>query len=125
MTKDVRATEALLKSLRTLCKKLPGSEEYIMVHHPAFRVGKKPFAIVGLSKAEATALSVNLGHMEQGELLDDERFLRTPYIGQHGWVSIEVRDSSPPEIEKLVVASWRRVAGKKHLAARENATKAR
>lgn len=134
--KNTRAIEAQLKSLRALCQKLPAAEEYVMVHHPAFRVGKKPFVIVGMSATDDTTLSINLGPMEQGELLDDDRFTRTPYIGQHGWVTIQVRDTSPPEIEKLVTESWRRVAGKKRLqeydgaaasrpAPKKNATKAR
>ena len=31
----------LLDVLRNVCTKLPGAEEYVMVHHPAFRVGKR------------------------------------------------------------------------------------
>jgi hypothetical protein len=53
-----------------------------MVHHPAFRVGKKPFAIAGMEEADKGAtVSVNLGRDAQAALLDDERFTRTPYIG--------------------------------------------
>lgn len=44
-TDSSKGTTELLGLLRRLCAKLPGAEEYVMVHHPAFRVGKKPFAI--------------------------------------------------------------------------------
>ena len=97
--------------LRQLCAGLPGAEEYTMVHHPAFRVRKKPFVIVGL-KGD---LAVNLGRMEQAELLRDPRFTRTPYIGQHGWVTLSLDGADWSEITELVTDSWRRVATKKQL----------
>ena len=88
-----------------------------MVHHPAFRVGKKPFVIVGMEEASKGAtVSVNLGREAQVALLDDERFSRTPYIGQHGWVTVASERLSEGELESLVLDSWRRVAGKKRLA---------
>jgi predicted DNA-binding protein (MmcQ/YjbR family) len=91
-----------------------------MVHHPAFRAGKKPFAVVGVGTADKEpTLSINLGHIQQAELLEDRRFSRTPYIGQHGWVTIHRRDAESTEIADLVEASWRRVATKKMLKAKD------
>jgi predicted DNA-binding protein (MmcQ/YjbR family) len=104
----------LLEELRALVRPLPGAEEYIMVHHPAFRVGKKPFVILG-KRGTQEALSVNLGKMEQAELISDERFERTPYIGQHGWVTVKRNTLSDQELWELVEESWRRVAQKRHL----------
>lgn len=120
MKKDFSSTAGLMTTLRAICGDLPGAEEYVMVHHPAFRVGKKPFVIAGLSdKADKSpTLSVNLGAMMQGELLDDSRFEKTPYIGRHGWVTLHAKDSTQLEIEQLVLSSWQRVAGKKHLASK-------
>jgi len=107
-----------LALLRPLCARLPGAEEYVMVHHPAFRVAKKPFAILGLhADPEGSALSINLGRDAQPMLLSDPRFRRTPYIGQHGWVSIAWDDLRRGELAQLVEESWRRVASKKQLAA--------
>ena len=86
---DTPAIRALLSTLRGLCASLPGAEEYVMVHHPAFRVGKKPFAIVGMEEAtKGATLSVNLGVDAQEDLVQSGRFTRTPYIGRHGWVTI-------------------------------------
>lgn len=114
MKVDSKKLGATLTTLRALAKELPGAEEYVMVHHPAFRVAKKPFAIVGMD--QAPTLSVNLGIEAQQELLDDPRFSRTHYIGQHGWVTVVASQLSKTETRKLVEQSWRRVAGKKWLA---------
>jgi predicted DNA-binding protein (MmcQ/YjbR family) len=108
---------AVLADVRALCAKLPAAEEYVMVHHPAFRVGKKPFVIVGMEEAaKGGTLSVNLGHEMQDQLLGDARFTKTPYIGQHGWVTLAHRALRKNELAPLVVGSYRRVAGKKQLA---------
>ncbi|MEW6279144.1 MAG: MmcQ/YjbR family DNA-binding protein [Candidatus Eremiobacterota bacterium] len=108
------ASEELLSGLRSLCQELPQAEEYVMVHHPAFRAGKKPFVVVGMNSGPT--LSVNLGLVEQAELLqDDPRFSRTPYIGQHGWVSMAYADTDWEEITGLVTASYRRVATRRML----------
>lgn len=107
-----------LNELRELCAKLPGAEQYVMVHHPAFRVGKKPFVIAGMNQHErGPTVSINLGREAQAGLLEDPRFTRTPYIGQHGWVTAARAEVRPAELAELVTESWRRVATRKHLAA--------
>lgn len=111
-----------LMALRSLCTRLPGAEEYVMVHHPAFRVGKKPFLIAGMNEHERGAtLSVNLGREAQDALLEDGRFTRTPYIGQHGWVTIAQADVAARELSELVRDSYRRVATRKQLAELDSA----
>ena len=111
---EARALELVSK----VCLRLPDAQAYVMVHHPAFRVGKKPFAIVGMNRGPT--LSINLGHDAQDHLLTDARFVRTPYIGQHGWVTIAVDALEKGELEELIGQSWRRVAGKRRIAAFEN-----
>jgi predicted DNA-binding protein (MmcQ/YjbR family) len=108
-----KAVDALLATLREACAALPGAEEYIMVHHPAFRVGKKPFVIAGMEEGtKGATVSVNLGPEAQPELLDDARFTRTPYIGQHGWVTVPNKALKKGELEMLIVESYRRIANK-------------
>lgn len=115
---DSEAIRALLVPLRRVCVALPGAEEYVMVHHPAFRVGKKPFAIAGMEEAtKGATVSINLGRDAQDALLADVRFSRTPYIGQHGWVTVPSAKLKAGELDALVLDSWRRVASKKQLAA--------
>jgi len=119
ITDDSPAIRKSLSALRPICAKLPGAEEYVMVHHPAFRVAKKPFVIIGLSSDRSgSAVSINLGRDAQPMLLGDPRFSRTPYIGQHGWVTIAWGALRDGELAQLVEDSWRRVANKKQLAAR-------
>lgn len=108
--------QAALRALRVISKRLPGAEEYVMVHHPAFRVGKKPFAIAGMEADDShVTVSINLGPEAQGHLLGDERFSKTHYIGQHGWVTVDFDALLEPELKALVTDSYRRVAGKKLL----------
>lgn len=115
---DSKAIRALLVPLRHICAALPAAEEYVMVHHPAFRVGKKPFVIAGMEEAtKGATISINLGRDAQDALLADGRFSKTPYIGQHGWVTVPSAALKAAELETLVVDSWRRVASKKQLAA--------
>lgn len=110
------AADAHLAAVRKLCGHLPAAEEYVMVHHPAFRVNKKPFVVLGMDEATRGAtLSVNLGRDAQLALLDDARFSRTPYIGQHGWVTLAFENLRKGELEMLVTESYRRVANKKQL----------
>lgn len=109
----------LVAELQKLCAKLPGSEQYVMVHHPAFRVGKRPFVVVGMHVHGVgdASISINLGHEAQHGLLSDERFIKTPYMGHNGWVTIARKALGAKELSTLVMESWRRIANKKQLAA--------
>jgi len=116
--------DALVDELRAVCGTLPASEEYVMVHHPAFRVGKKPFVIAGMNQhTDGATVSINLGPQMQDQLLDDPRFTRTPYIGQHGWVTIARDQMEKNELLALVSGSWRRVANKTQLALMDGGAK--
>ena len=120
MTDDSPAVRKTMAELRPLCALLPGAEEYVMVHHPAFRVAKKPFAIIGMDEhLKGSTVSINLGKDAQPMLLSDARFSRTPYIGQHGWVTVAAKDLRGGEMAELVEDSWRRVANTKQLAQRK------
>jgi predicted DNA-binding protein (MmcQ/YjbR family) len=115
---DDASAEAVVLALQQICTKLPDAEQYVMVHHPAFRVGKKPFVIGGMVQGQVgPSVTINLGKDMQHQLLDDERFSRTPYIGQHGWVTIPLAKLKKNELKTLVLESYRRIANKKQLAA--------
>lgn len=107
---------ALMDTLRALCQTLPESEEYVMHGHPSFRVGKKPFVICG--DGDEPSLSVNLGLFDQPLYLEDPRFSRTHYIGQHGWITLNLQDlHGDAELRHLVVGSYKRIAPKRALKA--------
>lgn len=117
-TDDSEAVRAVVAELRRLCDALPGAEQYVMVHHPAFRVGKKPFVIAGmLHGSQTTSVSINLGPEMQHQLLGDARFAKTPYLGRHGWVTIARGALEQGELAMLVTESWRRIANNTQLAA--------
>jgi predicted DNA-binding protein (MmcQ/YjbR family) len=114
---------AALGVVRALSQQLPDAEEYVMVHHPAFRVGNKPYVIVGLGQdGKRVMLSVNLGPAAQPYLLEDARFSKTPYLGRHGWVSVGFDAVSKDELKTLLVDSYRRCATSKQLARLDAAT---
>lgn len=104
-----------MRVAQKLCDCLPDAEPYVMVHHPAFRVGKKPFLILGMN--QGPTVSINLGAEAQQDLLQDARFSRTPYLGQHGWVTVAFDELESDELTELVEQSFRRVAGKRRVAA--------
>ena len=106
--------------LRALCAGLPEAEEYLMHGHPSFRAGSKAFAIVsdGSGHEVDFGISVKVDLLEQPVVLEDPRFARTHYIGQHGWVTLDLSSEwTWGELERLVLNSYRRVALKRMLKA--------
>ncbi|MDB5099077.1 MAG: Phosphoribosylglycinamide formyltransferase [Cyanobacteria bacterium RYN_339] len=103
----------LMTGLRKLCATLPEAEEYEMHGHPSFRAGKKCFAI---SSPDQPSLSIKVPLMDQALYCEDPRFSVTHYIGQHGWVTLDLTGGIRwPEVEKLVVMSYRGAALKRML----------
>jgi predicted DNA-binding protein (MmcQ/YjbR family) len=99
-----------IRRLRKICLSLPDAAETENFGLPFFRIKGKPFCIYGLTR-EAKAIAFKVAKTEQGIFLEDPRFFKTPYIGQHGWVSLRV--SGPldwEEIEELVKGSYRLAA---------------
>lgn len=102
--------EAVLERLRRICLALPETSEVQSWGHPNFRVGKKTFAVFERYQGE-WAICCKVPRPHQALFLKDPRFYRTPYIGQHGWVSLRVTGRlNWKEIEELVVGSYRLVA---------------
>ena len=109
----------LLTRTRALCQDLPEAEEYLMHDHPSFRAGKKCFVILGdgANSGEVT-MSITVDLMDQPLYLEDPRFSRTHYIGQHGWVTMHLsRGFAWEELAHRVVQSYRRAATKRALKA--------
>lgn len=116
--------DAFMNGLRAQCQDLPEAEEYLMHGHPSFRVGKKPFIFCGIGEGDEPAtMSINHGLFDQSLLLEDPRFTRTHYVGQHGWVTIALSAlHGPDEVKALVFGSYRRAATKRALKALEART---
>lgn len=84
----------LLEKVRSECIKQPEVTEAVDAFgHTSFRVKDKPFVMIGEhAEAEKASLSIKTSPFTQEVLLQQEHYYKTPYIGQHGWVSIREFD---------------------------------
>lgn len=108
---------AVIERVRGLCRRLPEvAVEVDGFGHTSFRVAKKPFVIIGAWEDGEPSLSFKADHTTQEALIRRGRHHRTPYIGQHGWVSYN-KDAAVDwgEVEDLVLDGYRRVAPKRLL----------
>lgn len=92
---------AALERVRAICLGLPGAVETTSFGHPTWKARKKAFAVFEKYRGDwSLALKADPG--EQRALIEtDARFYRTPYVGQHGWVSFKLQGRIP----------WRRLQG--------------
>ena len=100
---DTPEGRRLLTAIRRACKHLPEVEEVIDgFGHTTFRVGKKSFVIAGMGEA-GTSISLKSDVPTQALLIKRQPYYRTPYIGQHGWISVDQPlEQNWPEIEDLI-----------------------
>ena len=107
----------MLDRLRKICLALPDTEESVMHGHPVFRINGKSFCIWH-GVADDPAIALKVAKSEQGMFLEDSRFFKTPYIGQHGWISIRAQGRLDwKEIAELVQGSYRLAAPRKRKSA--------
>ena len=109
-TRHKAVVPPLLARVRKLCLSLSETSEVAAWGHPNFRVHGKTFAVYEFYKGRPN-IAVKTEPGLQGILVDDEKFFRTPYIGQHGWVSVWV--DQPVDwklVRDLILASYRLVA---------------
>src|SRR5215467_11294802 len=103
----------ILLKLREICLALPKTSETVTFGHPTFQVGTKTFSVLETYKGELS-ICVKVGKKMQPVFLEDDRFYRTPYVGQHGWVSLRANTKlNWKEIEGLVQGSYELVLVKK------------
>jgi predicted DNA-binding protein (MmcQ/YjbR family) len=103
----------ILAKLREICLSLPKTHETVTFGHPTFQVGTKTFAVLETYKGELS-IAVKVGKPMQSVFLQDSRFYRTPYVGQHGWVSLRAAGKLDwKEIAGLVEGSHMLVGEKK------------
>ena len=110
MTSATRKPKSpLLTRLRRYCLSLPGTSEVGAWGHPNFRVAGRAFAVYEFYRGRPS-IAVKSDLDLQEILIEDQRFFRTPYLGQHGWVSLWADQPLQWEMVKdLVMGSYRRV----------------
>ena len=111
-----KAEQAVLDKLMRLTARLPDVLlERDGFGHSVLKVGKRSFVIVGDGGGEGPTVSIKTDPVTQDLLVKQGAFERTPYIGQHGWVSASGTVSDLPwaTIEGLLEDAWRAVAPKR------------
>jgi predicted DNA-binding protein (MmcQ/YjbR family) len=111
---DTPDGQRLLKELRQRCARLPAVEEITDgFGHRTFKVSGKSFVIAGMG-VDGGSISIKADHESQAMLIRRGPWYRTPYIGQHGWVTLDApltHDWS--EVEELIEDGYRLAAPKR------------
>ena len=113
-----QAEQVILDRLKRVTAHLPEvTVERDGFGHSVLRAGKRSFVIVGAGDGERPTVSIKTDPVTQDLLVRQEHFERTPYIGQHGWVTTWGKSAELPwpTIEGLVEDAWRSVAPKRLL----------
>jgi predicted DNA-binding protein (MmcQ/YjbR family) len=88
MPKARPKADPVLEKLRAICLALPDTKETPTWGEPHFRVGEKIFAGYGAHKGKVTiGFKLTMPHADA--VIHDPRFERAPYVGKHGWVSMD------------------------------------
>ncbi|HSP18354.1 MAG TPA: MmcQ/YjbR family DNA-binding protein [Myxococcaceae bacterium] len=102
-----------LTQMRRICLALPGTTETMTWGQPHFRVRGKIFAGFGDHGGTFT-IGFKLEREHADAAVQDPRFTRAPYVGAHGWISMDVKGVRDwAEVRALVRESYRLIAPKK------------
>lgn len=108
------AGQRLLAAAREACRELPGVEEVVdgFGHH-TFKAGGRSFLIAGMG-SDAGTLSIKQDTASQALLVRRGPYRRTPYIGQHGWISVDDPLAADwDEVQELIRDGYMLAAPKK------------
>lgn len=107
----------LVDRLRSACLALPEVSESTQFGQPAWKAGKKTFAVAHRYRGRLE-LQFWVGAEAQAQLTADPRFRVPPYIGHKGWISLDAEDGvMAGELEQLAQASYRHFALQRMLKA--------
>jgi predicted DNA-binding protein (MmcQ/YjbR family) len=107
-------TAGMLENLRNICLALPEAVEIIDgFGHNTFKINGKSFVISGEGE-NGFNLSFKSDRETQELLLQNDHFYKTPYIGHHGWVSIQNPNGEDwDELADLIQEAYLRAAPKR------------
>ena len=111
---NLQDTAGMLDNVRTICLALPEAVEVIDgFGHNTYKVNGKSFVISGESE-KGFSLSFKSDRETQELLLQKEHYYKTPYIGQHGWVSMQNPNGEDwEELSDLIQEAYLRAAPKR------------
>lgn len=107
--------------VRKVCLALPEAFEKLSHGEPTFFAGKKVFCMFANNHHGDGHIAVwvpaPLG--AQAALIEasPEKFFRPPYVGDKGWIGIELNKVRDKELAAHVLTAWRLVTPKKAVAA--------
>ena len=108
--------EAALAKISALCLALPDTKLTMTWGSPHFRVADKIFCGFG-SEDGKQVIGVKLAMSHARALVKQARFWPSPYVGKHGWVSMDVTQrKSWDEVAALIRESYQLIAPKASLA---------
>lgn len=107
-------TAGMLENVRNICLALPEAVELIDgFGHNTFKINGKSFVISG-DNDQGFSLSFKSDRETQTLLLQKDHFFKTPYIGHHGWVSIQnPGEENWGELTDLIQEAYLRAAPKR------------
>jgi predicted DNA-binding protein (MmcQ/YjbR family) len=109
-------TDPVLAKMREICLSLPDTKETLTWGEPHFRVGEKIFAGCGGHKGKQK-IGFKLTKPHADAAVEDPRFERAPYVGKHGWVSMDPSGISDwSEVRAMILESYSLIASKDSLA---------
>jgi predicted DNA-binding protein (MmcQ/YjbR family) len=98
--------ESIVKKLRAICLALPNTTETLTLGHPTWQVALKTFCVFEEYKG-IPSIAFKAEKVKQAEFLKEDRFYRTPYVGQHGWVSLKAdRTVDWTEVKRFIDTSY-------------------
>jgi predicted DNA-binding protein (MmcQ/YjbR family) len=107
----------LIRRVKKICAPLPEVAVEKDGHgHTSFRVRKKTFVMIGGGHDGCGSISIKADLPAQDLLVKRGPYVRTPYIGQHGWVTVWGNDTIDwDEVSELVADAYRASAPKRLL----------
>jgi hypothetical protein len=101
--------------VRAIALSFPEAVEQETWGHPTFRVRSKMFASMDDAGA---SVSLKASIEAQAALVgsEPETFAVARYVGQHGWVSVDLARVDPEEMAELLEDAWRATAPKRVVA---------
>jgi predicted DNA-binding protein (MmcQ/YjbR family) len=105
----------MIERIRSMCASLP--EVDVVVDgfgHTTFKVAKKSFVLVGGGHDDNGSISIKSDLDTQEALVKRGPYVRTPYIGQHGWITLFGNSKIDwTEVEELVRDGFNHAAPKR------------
>jgi len=115
-SKSQNLDDPTFKKVRSLCLALPDTVLTMTWGSPHFRVADKIFCGFGSDDGKPI-LGVKLERSHAQRAVKEARFWPAPYVGKHGWVSMDVAQrKSWDEVAALIRESYELIAPRASLA---------